>query len=519
MGDKKDSVVDKRKDGGMTKKQLKLIQCEYYAKGVFKGRDNLYRHLRNVDNADPLTRKQVWTWLQKQELWQTTQRQRREKNFRPFVPTGPRSVLQIDLIGPLKGCAEQGDKHAVILVDLFTRKMWSRSIKNPKAITTWNALQHMLDREVFEDHKMKNKWTLSSDNGSEFIAEFSVGLQKYSNGVTQVFGVSGKSTNQAYVERANQSVKSLMYKLMKTNDNFCFTSFLPVATTNYNESHHRTIGMSPNDADKADQRKQADIRKKLMAPFQTLSVQEGGARLRLGDFVRIRKDKTGLSHQYLDNYSDKVYTVHKIIFPHKQNVLLKYVLAEHPKIRKNDIDVVVVQKNRLGTKTMNYTRGLLLKMIDGSPEKAPEKMNTFKKFCVSCNKAADTCLDYNEYLKNAEIDKGENNKQKGPVDTSVADAMKVIRGVKDSLKGTMTDEDRNRYCNTLYRALATINSYLKPRGSRGNSTVVVNERKKVVGKLTLPEINVIKDNIKNTEACRDGTRVQQKLAAIVAILG
>ena len=136
------------------------------------------------------------------------------KTFRPFIPKGPRDVLQVDLIGPIRGCGtaeNPGNRYAIIVVDLFTRKMWSAAIKEKTAAATWKGFKKMLDNKVFQGpHKMRKKWHLSSDNGKEFQAEFSTGLDSYSDESTivQVFGVSGKSTNQAYVERSNQTVKS-----------------------------------------------------------------------------------------------------------------------------------------------------------------------------------------------------------------------------------------------------------------------------------------------------------------------
>lgn len=449
-----------RKKGELTPSQLKTIQCVYYGQGVFRGRDNLYKHLRGLNLKDPLTKRQVAGWLKKQEIWQTSRRQPREKTFRPFIPKGPRDVLQIDLIGPIRGCGtaeNPGNRYAIIVVDLFTRKMWSAAIKEKTAAATWKGFKKMLNSSVFQGpHKMRKKWHLSSDNGKEFQADFSTGLESYSNKSTivQVFGVSGKSTNQAYVERSNQTVKSLLYKLMATHKNKCFTSFLQKATHNYNNGYHRVIKMTPEEADSSDDPKVVrEVRKTLKKAFSEIELKEDSTTLEADDYVRIRVNKSALAHQYLDNYTSQVYRVHEVFTPKTKNGLFKYTVY-YTDPQGN----IQLKRESKKTPPMRFTRDLLLKIVDGNPQPPPEDMATFKKFCEQCKRDnPEACFNYDTYLKDARNTRNKLQKQNAR-EKSQNVQQKNEKLFKESLDVLKT---KNLPYETYKFALGVVNSELK----------------------------------------------------------
>ena len=81
-----------------------------------------------------ITRDMVKDFLMRQKVYQLSRRPKRTKrNARAFVPNGRRSVIQIDLIGPMTKEGVCDKRHALVAIDVFTRKAFTRALKSTSA--------------------------------------------------------------------------------------------------------------------------------------------------------------------------------------------------------------------------------------------------------------------------------------------------------------------------------------------------------------------------------------------------
>jgi hypothetical protein len=356
-----------------------------------------------------ISRRALMAWLKNQHVWQLSQRPKREENFRPLIVKRPREYLQVDLIGPIKGCKDNKKFYALVVLDLFTRKMWTKSSFNKTAAEVTKNFRSLLNEKIFTaaSYKEDKPYYVSSDNGTEFTGVFSDMLKKRKEeggvSVRQVFGIPGKATNQAYVERSNQSVKSIMYKLMKSWNERCPSRFLGMATDIYNASYHSTIMMTPNDADDPGKIKivtknvQAGIDKKLLLEkkYREKENASNSGLLKVNDYVRIRKLKSPLDHRYFDNYEDQIRQVHKVQGSSKKNKLVRYVL----KVEGSEPPDVLTSSNGV---PVLFTRRLLQLVPSNSYESPPQNRATFRQWCEQCNQGNKACsLNYETFLADA----------------------------------------------------------------------------------------------------------------------
>lgn len=389
-----------------------------------------------------ITRDMVKDFLMRQKVYQLSRRPKRTKrNARAFVPNGRRSVIQIDLIGPMTKEGVCDKRHALVAIDVFTRKAFTRSLKSTSAGPAGKAfvdvLEEMKKGDAFEDVKRnkakKRVVIVSYDGGSEFKAGFwakvdewvqkqsDVGIQ-----VKQVIGIPGVPTSQAYVERTNQSIKGLLYKMLHTHKRKCFSSFLQRATQVYNDTVHATIKMTPNQAEGEDRETvRRNIHKTLRRKHQATSAQMKRDELQVGDYVRILQRKSAIDHRYYSNWREPIFRVAKVVVPRSMNDVLRYEL-EAPNAKDARLIQGATEEN------FRYKRNMLLYVPSNEAVEPPADMSTFKKWCKACN---DDCLDYDAFVKAAKEQKQEEQKKKTKEDEKKAKKKKREQKKLGATKG------------------------------------------------------------------------------------
>ena len=424
-------VEERRDDGGYVLKRRSLgkkLKTQYR-------RDE-------VRLVHGITRDMVKDFLMRQKVYQLSRRPKRTKrNARAFVPNGRRSVIQIDLIGPMTKEGVCDKRHALVAIDVFTRKAFTRALKSTSAGPAGKAfvdvLEEMKKGNAFEDVKRnkakKRVVIVSYDGGSEFKAGFwakvNEWVQKQSDvgiQVKQVIGIPGVPTSQAYVERTNQSIKGLLYKMLHTHKRKCFSSFLGRATQVYNDTVHATIKMTPNQAEGEDRETvRRNIHKTLRRKHQATSAQMKRDELQVGDYVRILQRKSAIDHRYYSNWREPIFRVAKVVVPRSMNDVLRYELEA-----SNAKDARLIQGAT--EENFRYKRNMLLHVPSNEAVEPPADMSTFKKWCKACN---DDCLDYDAFVQAAKKQKQEEQKKKTKEDEKKAKKKKREQKKLGATKG------------------------------------------------------------------------------------
>ena len=186
--------------------------------------------------------------------------------------------------------------YILVIIDCFTKKAYARPVKKKNKFAVSNALQSILN----ELGNYPN--TLITDEGLEFynknVREI---LDKYG-----IHHYSIKTKMKAsIVERFNRTLRSRLQKYFYKNKTKRWIDVLDQMIDNYNNTPHRSIGMSPNEVsdDNSDQ-----VFKKM---FPDIDLQTT-PRLSKGNIVRILKQKTIFEKGYTQNWSDELYKIKSV---------------------------------------------------------------------------------------------------------------------------------------------------------------------------------------------------------------
>jgi hypothetical protein len=205
---------------------------------------------------------------------------------------GKNDLWQADLVEMIPYARKnKGFKYILCVIDCFTKFAWAIPVKSKTAIEISDAMAKIL---IHRSPKL-----LQLDNGKEFyniifdtlMAKY--GIKKYSTYTT---------TKACIVERFNRTLKTNMFREFTARGSREWVSILPMLIINYNNSKHRTIGMTPTQADENPSSivlKQRDIPSKKI-------------KYKVGDSVRISTHKGVFAKGYLSNWSTEVFTIVKI---------------------------------------------------------------------------------------------------------------------------------------------------------------------------------------------------------------
>lgn len=199
----------------------------------FKGRVPLERIRQALEQVDSYTLHREY---------------KKPKYTNPFFAFERRRHFQADLVSieELQG-DNDGIRYLLLVIDVFTRKIWVVPQQRKDAKTTAQALRQWLDAlgaDVSPD------MVLLTDRGGEFRGR-PVRQLMADRGVTQQF--THTINKAAIAERANKSLQILIYKYLTDRGETRYVDALPELVRTYNTRVHRTLHpFSPNEADVPD---------------------------------------------------------------------------------------------------------------------------------------------------------------------------------------------------------------------------------------------------------------------------
>lgn len=326
----------------LEKSDEKTLHDIYYGEKQYFGRDRLFAIMqeRNID----ISRRQVMTWLKKQEVHQLTSQTRRSNIIQPTTLTAPLKQLGIDLID-MQNLEHKTHKYILTCIDLFSKKAYAVPLKNKEGKTVAVGMENIIKN-------INNKISsIRSDNGSEFIsAEFKKVLEKYQ--IKQVFSLASKPQSNGQIERFNAVIKKLIRKSLMVSGGYDWVSILPDLLDNYNNSKHKTTGKTPNSITEKDY---DEVAKKISSTVLK-NRDTDKAKYTIGQTVRIKMERT-TKEDY--NWSKELYEIIKVNNP------------------KNNVSAVSYQvKDKTTNEKMKdkfYNNDLLLVVVVENPINVPEK--------------------------------------------------------------------------------------------------------------------------------------------------
>ena len=228
----------------------------------------------------------------------------RPKAFNPFIAHQPRDQIQMDLIIIDKlAHYNRGVKYLLVAIDCFSRKAVVVGIKKKTKEKTLEAIQL-----VFEELLPPKPKTVIFDKGTEFVNRLVTTYLDEHN--IKHFNPSGRH-KAAIAERFNRTIQGMIYRYMTQNNTKNYIAVLDQLVESYNSRYHRTIRMSPNQAEKPEN--SAKVREVL--GIRLHKAMEKPA-YELGESVRILRSRIEPRHSfrrgYLPLYSDEIFTISRI---------------------------------------------------------------------------------------------------------------------------------------------------------------------------------------------------------------
>lgn len=212
-----------------------------------------------------------------------------------------RYQFQIDLCF-LMQYAEWNDgvKYLLTVIDSFTRFAFIRPLVDKNSKTVLGAFQDIINSL---DIKPKN---IICDRGNEFVNKNFINFCKQNN----IILIQPKSNiHAAYVERFNRSIQNIIYKYMTEYSTNRYIDRLDDLLHSYNSRPHRMIGMSPIEAEN---NPDAELHINNLISLRESKTPKKQPNLKIGDLVRISKQKDRFSRGYQPQSQEEIFRIYKI---------------------------------------------------------------------------------------------------------------------------------------------------------------------------------------------------------------
>ena len=255
-------------------------------------------------------RKKVFPYLNTYTLFKSA---KKPKTYNPYFTRVLRKDIQSDLIfmnnPPIMVKHNKGYKYILIVQDVFSRKIWTRALKDKTGKTIENQLNDILT-EMAPFHENAR---FIIDRGTEYLNTAVKNILN-NHGVA----ISHPSDGHAsHVERANLSLQRLLYqKMTEVGGTRKWLEFLPQATNIINTRKHRIIKMTPNEAENIDNHNRVN---EAMSLYRLKAVNNSKKRekkkkkFKIGDMVRLQADKGVFKRGYLPTFTKEIFKISEIL--------------------------------------------------------------------------------------------------------------------------------------------------------------------------------------------------------------
>jgi hypothetical protein len=262
-----------------------------YQDNFFPPKNKLYKLQKEA--ALNLSKKQVDDFIKKQEVYQLTSKQNKQKIFNSIVVPKVNSAWQIDLI-IFDRYKINNYQYILNCVDIKSRYAYGVALTKKDKTTVINGMRKVIKKMG------KAPEQLNMDNGGEFTStQFKEAMIK--EGVKEfVYSDVNDTRKQAIIERLNRTITEILQKWREATGERDWYNILDKIYTAYNNSVHSTIKNKPIDVWRGD----ADNEQTIIKIIN---------KLKPGDKVRIIQNKKTFEKGDTTRVSRKIYKISKLI--------------------------------------------------------------------------------------------------------------------------------------------------------------------------------------------------------------
>ena len=252
--------------------------------------DNLYSDLTQ---PGAYTNK-ILKYLRRNKTHSLFKRKGRKFPRRKIITRYPGNIVQSDLIDMQKfSGSNSGYNYILVVIDCFSKKLWTRPLKTKRGQETAEAL-----RSILESMKYPVQ-TMIFDEGLEYV-------NKYVSNLLNEFNIHSyhiKSRLKASTaERVNRTIKQALWKIFHETKKTRWIDKIDDVVENYNNTYHTTIKMAPNQVT-------WDNRQEVFTNSFPKIKDRITCKLKRGDRVRVQLNKDLFEKGFTQNWSDDIFTI------------------------------------------------------------------------------------------------------------------------------------------------------------------------------------------------------------------
>jgi hypothetical protein len=259
--------------------------------------DKLYTILKKQGHSIPKDKiKSFIDKLNEQQL--TKQTKINKKSYGSIVSFHPNVNFQIDIFDLSKySNYNKNYKYIFVMIDIFSRKAYSKALKNKDIDSTTKALG-----DIIKENKLQPN-SITSDSDSSFLGgKFQKLIEK--NKIHHETVILDDHRGLGIIDRFARTLKTIFTRIFLRNKTKNWIDYLDNTITSYNKTPHSSLNnIAPIEATKQDNQ---DIIYNLNTEKNKKNVPVND--IKIGDLVRIKI--TGLFKKGTDpTYSDELYKV------------------------------------------------------------------------------------------------------------------------------------------------------------------------------------------------------------------
>ncbi|XP_063436452.1 uncharacterized protein LOC134717883 [Mytilus trossulus] len=352
----------------MSKKQkedyIRKIWTDPSHPAAFAGPDKLYKIIQKDGKFD-IGRGSVKRILAKIDTYSVQRPTRKKFKRNRVIVSGIDAQWDGDLASMENVSKYNKYKFLLILIDIFSRYLIVRPLKDKKSTTVATALQSIFNQSN------RRPSTIRFDQGGEFKASVKQYLKK--TGI-HVFYTHNSQIKSNYAERVIRTLKNRIYSYFMENQTYKYIDVLQDLVTSYNNTPHQSLGgATPTSVTKKNEDEiryvQYLARQKNKKPKKTTEQKNQKPikmtkskkkkrpfyKFNLGDHVRVSQLKRVFEKGYQENWTLEYFTISKRF---KRDNLDIYVLFdalgdriegtfyrnELQKIEKSDTELYKIEK-------------------------------------------------------------------------------------------------------------------------------------------------------------------------------
>ena len=189
-----------------------------------------------------------------------------------------------------------GYKYALLMIDVFSRFVWVRTLKTKYAKELVKAMD-----SIFKEGRQPK--TLRTDGGREFNNSL---VKTYLN-KKKIHHFSTHNETQAnYAERAIKTIKSKLYRYMVSNNTLRYINVLQDMVKSYNSTVHRSLGRPPSEVYKSNEG-EVRLEQYLLLSKKKHPLQK--FKFNTGDKVRTTLTSEKFDREYGQRWTGEVFVV------------------------------------------------------------------------------------------------------------------------------------------------------------------------------------------------------------------